>query len=59
MMTVIGIILVALVSVVFILIAIAPMIAEARPAVTVKRAKIVPMAQPIGSGNDLHQADAA
>lgn len=59
MMTVIGILLVGLVTTVFILMAITPMIAEARPNGTVKRAEIVPIAPPMQREPVTRQVEAA
>ncbi len=59
MMTVIGFLLVAVVTMVFILMAIAPMIAEPRSSGTVRRADIVPIAPPAAGERDMHRADAA
>lgn len=59
MMTVIGLFLLALVSMVFILMAITPMIAEARPGDTVQRAGIVTIALPPSGRSDVDRADAA
>ncbi|MBA2246590.1 MAG: hypothetical protein H0W23_00560 [Chloroflexia bacterium] len=59
MMTVIEFFLLALVSIVFVLMAITPMIAEGRRSATVKRAEIVPMSPPMRGRSDLDRADAA
>lgn len=61
MMTVIEIFLVAVVATLFILMAITPMIAEARPNGRVRRAGIVPITLPthVHGRGDTHQADAA
>lgn len=59
MMTAIGILLVAMVTIVFILMAITPMIAEGRRSGRVKRAEIVPIAPPMQRDQVTHQVEAA
>ena len=59
MMMVAELILLAVVAIVFILMAITPMIAEGRPGGTVRRAKIVPIAPPMHGESDIPRADAA
>jgi hypothetical protein len=59
MMMVIEIVLLAVVAILFVLMAIAPMVAEPRPSGRVRRAEIVPITPPTHRESDMHRADAA